>query len=109
MERDGVIERVSSAVSAASIVPVGKKDGEGICVCGDFSVTYNACADIETFPMPKIEDMHSVLKGCKVFSVLDLKQAYNQIPLSKDSQKYLTINTNMGLFAFRRLPNGIHS
>ena len=103
MERDGVIERVSSAVSAASIVPVGKKDGEGICVCGDFSVTYNACADIETFPM------HSVLKGCKVFSVLDLKQAYNQIPLSKDSQKYLTINTNMGLFAFRRLPNGIHS
>ena len=43
--------------------------------------------------MPKIEDMHSALRGCTVFSVLDLKQAYHQIPVSKDSQKYLTINT----------------
>ena len=109
MEKDGVIERVSSATSAAPIVTVGKKDGDEVRVCGDFSVTYNACANVETYPMPKIEDMHSALRGCTVFSVLDLKQAYHQIPLSKDSQKYLTINTHMGLFAFRRLPNGIHS
>ena len=53
--------------------------------------------------------MHSALRGCTVFSVLDLMQAYYQIPVSKDSQKYLTINTHMSLFAFKRLPNGIHS
>ena len=109
MEKDGVIERVSSATSAAPIVTVGKKDGDEVCVCGDFSVIYNSCANVETYPMPKIEDMHSALRGCTVFSVLDLKQAYHQIPVSKDSQKYLTINTHMGLFAFKRLPNGIHS
>ena len=109
MEKDGVIERVSSATSAAPIVTVGKKDGDEVRVCGDFSVTYNSCANVETYPMPKIEDMHSALRGCTVFSVLDLKQAYHQIPVSKDSQKYLTINTHMGLFAFKRLPNGIHS
>ena len=109
MEKDGVIERVSSATSAAPIVTVGKKDGDEVRVCGDFSVTYNSCANVETYPMPKIEDMHSALRGCTVFSVLDLKQAYHRIPVSKDSQKYLTINTHMGLFAFKRLPNGIHS
>ncbi|CAB4000179.1 Retrovirus-related Pol poly from transposon [Paramuricea clavata] len=109
MEKDGVIERVSSAVSAAPIVTVGKKDGDEVRVCGDFSVTYNACAEVETYPMPKIEDMHSALRGCQVFSVLDLKQAYHQIPISTESQKYLTINTHLGLFAFKRLPNGIHS
>ena len=108
MEKDGVIERVS-ATSAAPIVTVGKKDGDEVRVCGDFSVTYNSCANVETYPMPKIEDMHSALRGCTVFSVLDLKQAYHQIPVLKDSQKYLTINTHMGLFAFKRLPNGIHS
>ena len=109
MERDGVIERVTSAVSAAPIVVVGKKDSDEVRVCGDFSVTYNACANVETYPMPQIEDMHSALRGCTVFSVLDIKQAYHQIPIAEESQPYLTINTHIGLFKFRRLPNGIHS
>lgn len=109
MEKDGVIERVTSAVSAAPIVVVGKKESDEVRVCGDFSVTYNACANVETYPMPQIEDMHSALRGCTVFSVLDMKQAYHQIPIAKESQPYLTINTHIGLFAFKRLPNGIHS
>ena len=75
MERDGVIGRVTSAVSAAPIVVVGKKDSDEVRVCGDFSVTYNACANLETYPMPQIEGMHSALRGCTVFSVLDIKQA----------------------------------
>jgi hypothetical protein len=41
MEKDG--ERISSAVTAAPIFTVGKKDGDEVRVCGDFSVTYNAC------------------------------------------------------------------
>ena len=57
---------------AAPIVTVGKKDGDDVRVCGDFSVTYSTCANVETYPMPKIEDMHSALRGCTVFSVLDL-------------------------------------
>ena len=109
MEKNGVIERISTAVSAAPIATVGKKDGDEVRVCGDFSVTYNACAEVETYPMPKIEYMHSALRGCQVFSILDLKQAYHQIPISTESQKYLTINTHLGLFAFKRLPDGIHS
>ena len=70
MERDGVIERVSSASSAARIVVVGKKDSDDV---RDFSVTYNAIARVETYPIPQIEDMHSALRGCTVFSVLDIK------------------------------------
>ena len=31
------------------------------------------------------------------------------LPIAKESQSYLTINTHIGLFAFKRLPNGIHS
>ena len=85
MEKDGVIERVRSASSAAPIVVVGKKDSDDVRVCGDFSVTYNASAHVETYPMPQIEDMHSALRGCTVFSVLDIKQAYHQVPIAKES------------------------
>ena len=59
METDEVIERVTSAGSAALIVLVKKKASDEMCVCADFSVTYNACAIVETYPMPQIEDMHS--------------------------------------------------
>ena len=109
MENDGVIARVTSADSAAPIVIVKKKASDEVRVCGDFSVTYNTSASVETYPMPQIEDMHSALRGCTVFSVLDIKQAYHQIPIDPECQGYLTINTHVGLFAFKRLPNGIHS
>ena len=72
-------------------------------------MTYNAYADVETYPMPQIEDMHSALRGCTVFSVLDINQAYHQIPIAQKSQGDLTIDTHIGLFTFKRLPNGIHS
>lgn len=58
--------------------------------------------------MPKIEDMHSAWRGRTVFSVVDMKKAYHQIPLSIESQKYLTINTCMGLFELKRLSNGVY-
>ena len=38
-----------------------------------------------------------------------MKPAYHQIPVAKESQLYLTVNTHIGLFAFTRFPNGIHS
>ena len=59
--------------------------------------------------MPQIEDMHSALRGCTVFSVLHIKQANHQVPVAKESQPYLTINAHIGLFVFKRLPNGVHS
>jgi len=99
MEKDGVIERVKPAVSAAPIVVVGKKESEDVRVCGDFSVTYNGYANVETYPIPQIEYMHLAFRGCTVFSVLDIKQAYDQIPIAQKSQGDLTINTHIGSFA----------
>ena len=109
METDGIIKKVATASSAAPIVAVKKKNSEDIRICGDFSVTYNACAELVRYPIPKIEDLHAALRGCTVFSVLDMKSAYHQIPVAADSQKHLTINTLKGLYVFTRLPFGIHS
>ena len=109
METNGVIERVSSSPCAAPIVVVGKKDSDKVRICGDFSVTYNSCADLVRYPLPKIEDLHTAMRGCKVFSCIDIREAYHNCRVSENSQKYLTINTHVGLFVFKRLPNGVHS
>ena len=109
MEANGIIERVSIASCAAPIVIVGKKDSDKVRICGDFSVTYNACVDLVRYPMPRIEDLHTAMRGCKVFSCIDIRDAYHNCRVSEESQKYLTISTHIGLFAFKRLPNGVHS
>ena len=109
MVEEGVLKCVATASCAAPIVSVSKKSSDQLRVCGDFSVTYNSCADIVQYPITRIEDLHSVLQGCKMFNVLDMSQAYHQLPIAENSQKYLTINTHCGLFQFMRMPNGIHS
>lgn len=109
MEEEGIIGRVHHASCAAPIVPVVKENKDDIRICGDFSVTYNACAKMVSYPIPRIEDLHAALRGCTTFSILDMSQAYHQIPISEESQKWLIINTHIGLFAYKRIPNGIHS
>ena len=47
MEKDGVIQCVTStSVSATPVMVVGMKESEDVHVWGDFSVTYNASADV---------------------------------------------------------------
>ena len=93
---------------AAPIVPVSKEDGQ-ICVCGDYKVTVNANLDVHQHPLPKPEDLFTSLSRDQKFSKLDLKHVYQQMMLDHDSRKYVTINTNKGLYCYSKLPFGIAS
>ena len=60
-------------------------------------------------PLPHIEDTFANPAGGQKFSKIDLRQAYHRLEMEKDSKKYLTINTHMGLFQYNRLVFGITS
>ena len=104
----GIISPVKTAKWATPIVPVVKKDGP-IRICGDFKSTVNQATHIETYPLPRVEELFSNLAGGKYFSKLDMSNAYLQIPLAELSKEYLTINTHRGLYQFNRLPFGVAS
>ena len=53
------------------------------------------------------KDLYAKLSGGKIFTSLDLRHAYEQLPLAAESQKYVTINTHRGLFTYTRLPYGV--
>ena len=53
--------------------------------------------------------LFSSLAGGTSFSKLDLAHAYLQIPLEEESKKYVTINTQRGLYRYNRLPFGVAS
>jgi len=108
---EGTVESVQFSDWAAPIVPVLKADKSSVRICGDFdfSLTVNQVPKLDWYPIPKIEDLLASLAGGKVFTKLDLSQAYQQVPLDETSKKYVVINTHKGLFQFNRLPYGISS
>ena len=105
----GTLEPVEVAEWAAPIVSVLKPDKINVRICGDFKQTVNLVSTLDKYPIPKVEDLFSTLAGGKIFSKIDLSQAYQQLPLADESKKYVVINTLKGLFRYTRLPFGISS
>lgn len=103
LEQQGTISPVSHSEWATPIVPVPKKDGK-FCICGDYKVRVNQVLAIEEYLLPTPEELFSTLSGGKIFSKLDLSQAYLQLPVQEESKPYLTINTHQGLYVYNRLP-----
>jgi len=108
-EREGVIQPVQFADWVAPIVPVMKADKTSLRICGDFKLTVNHASRLDRYPIPKVDDLFAKVSGGKTFSKLDMLQAYQQIPLDKNSRKYVVINTHRGLFQYNRLPFGVSS
>ena len=57
--------------------------------------------------MPRIDDMLDQLSGKKVFSTLDAKSGYWQVPLEETSRSKTAFSTSNGLYQFRVMPFGL--
>ena len=57
----------------------------------------NQALSVEEYPLPTPDEIFASLSNGKVFSKLDLSQAYLQLPMDDESKPYLTINTHQGL------------
>lgn len=109
MTDSGVLIPVLNSDWATPIVPVVKSDGHSIRVCGDYRLTVNKCSEINCYPLPRLETMIQTLSPGKMFSKLDLSQAYLQLEMDEESQKMCVLNTPFGLFKVTRLPYGVSS
>lgn len=107
----GIIERVPRDISeyASPIVVVAKRGSEAIRLCADFKVSINNAVVMEQYPLPKIDDLFARIGDCKIFSKLDLTEAYHQLKLDTQAQKYTVINTKWGLYRYLRLVFGVSS
>ena len=107
--KEGTLEPVQFASWAAPIVPVLKADKSSVRICGDFRQTINPVSKLDQYPIPKIEDLFATLSKGKLFTKLDLSQAYQQLPFEEESKQFVVINTTKGLFRYNRLPFSISS
>ena len=106
MEKLGVIEPIQEPTAWVShMVPARKKDGS-IRLCID-PVHLNKALLRPHHPVKTIEDILSNMPNAKVFSILDAKTSFWQVPLDEESSLLTTFITPIGRYKFLRMPYGI--
>ena len=111
MERDGVIEKVkaNSNTDWSSALHLVDKPGGGVRPCSDFRLL-NQKTVTDAHPLPLLRDFTDKVHGARVFSKVDLRSAFFNIPIwPAHKHKTLTLSPWGGSFVFNRLPFGLSS
>ena len=103
-ESSGIIRRSSSSW-ASPLHLVKKKDGSWR-PCGDFR-RLNLVTSADKYPVPNMGDFMGQMEGCSIFSKLDLKNGYLQVPLHSSAVPKTAVITPFGLYEFLRMPFGL--
>ena len=108
LEDQGVLQKTSYSEWAVPIVLVSKPNGK-VRICGDFVEVNNRRSHTKQYPIPHIDDLCAKMNGGKLFTTLDLSDAYLQVELDDSSKEICVINTPYGMYKYNRMPFGISS
>ena len=106
LERQGIIE-IGVSEYAAPLCVVPKANTTELRLCGDFRAI-NACTRPDRYPLPRIDEIKQKVTGY-VFSVLDLKNGFYQIPVALQDKQKTAMQTPFGLYVYNRMPFGLRN
>lgn len=100
----GII-RPSSSPWASPVLLIPKKTGD-MRFCVDYR-KLNAVTERDNYPLPRIQDIFDSLGGSAVFSTLDLRSGYWQVPVAEHDRAKTAFVCHRGQFEFNRVPFGL--
>ena len=105
LKRGLIVPSKSPVVSPVLLVP--KADGS-VCPCVDFK-KLNSITETNHHPMLLMPKIVQMISGATIFSKLDLKDAFNQILVKREHQKFTTFKCPKGVFEYKVMPFGLHN
>lgn len=103
----GIIDKVEQPTDWVNNIVIVEKPNKSLRICLD-PLHLNKSVCLDQFPIPTLDELALKLKGKTMFTVLDLKDGFYQVPLDSDSAKLCTFVTPMGKYCFKRLPFGLN-
>lgn len=73
----------------------------------DYSQTINRFTQLDAYPLPRIHEMVEKIAQYHVYTTLDLKSAYHQVPIREDEKQYTGFEADQKLYQFTRIPFGV--
>ena len=108
MTAQGIIADVDQPTDWVSNLVITEKPDGSMRICLD-PKPLNEAIKREHHKLPTAYDVHSKLANKKIFTVIDERHAFWQVPLTKDSSYLCTFHTPWGRKHFLRMPFGICS
>ena len=107
LKKKWIIEKVVEPTDWVSHLVIVKKPSGKLRLCLD-PHHLNQAIKRPKYQMPIIEEIIPKLNNAKLFSVLDAKDGFWQVPLTEESSLLTTFNTPFGRFRWKVLPFGIN-
>ncbi|KAJ2935763.1 hypothetical protein H1R20_g1331, partial [Candolleomyces eurysporus] len=95
----------STSSASSPILFVRKKTGD-LCLCVDYR-GLNAITKKNRYPLPHIDDLLDRTQGCKFFTVINLKNAFNLIRIREGDEWKTAFWTPLGLYEYLVMPFGL--
>lgn len=105
MEARGIICR-STSEYASPVVVVKKAGGNELRICCDYS-KLNKQVTRDAYPVPALGDVLVKLRSGKIFSRLDVKSAYHNVPLDPETKHKTAFAVGGKLWEWNVLPFGL--
>ena len=106
---NGTIKPVTQPTDWLSNILVKEKPNGNIRICIDPSQTINKAIRRPVYTIPTIEEKLPLLKNAKVFTIVDVLEAFHTIELDDESALLTTFMGPDGRYCFTRMPFGISS
>ena len=104
--REDIIEPSTSPWRAQVVVTKDNENHKKRLVV-DYSQTINKFTQLDAYPLPRIDEFVNKIAQYKVFSSIDLKSAYHQVPLKEEDKIYTAFEADGELWQFKRMPPGV--
>ena len=102
---DRIIEKSNSPWRAQVFVVSNSSRKRRMVI--DYSQTINRFTFLDAYPIPRVEDVVNKVSKHSVYSTIDLRSAYHQIPILEREKAYTAFEACGKLYHFCRIPFGV--